>query len=440
MIYKLAFLLLLMQFGTARAGEMQSLTVDECVAIGIENSYSLHSSRMELQRARAKSSEAGSYRLPSLSATANYAKLSEVPPFTVTLPSNPTFSGSFIISPTITNTYSVKLNLMQPVFTGFRLSGGHQAAKDIAEASMFDFKGDSTDLSFKIRVAYWSLYKAMEYQKAVADNVKLVEAHLADAQNFLDQGLLTRNDLLKVKTHLSQSRLMLLDADNAVRLAGIQLNTLIGLPLSTKIVIKSEPVMEDHAESNLDSLVQMGLASRMEIHAVERRVSAARHGVTVARSGYYPQIYLGGEYDYAKPNQRYFPAKDEWNDSWSIGVGISLDIWNWGRTHHQTSQAKAQLNQAQDAMAQLRDAVQLEITADYLGLQKAIEAVDVARDGVSQADENYRMTKDKFEAGIASNTDLLDAEVALLQARTSYTAAVVDRRLAKAKLQASVGK
>lgn len=435
----LTFLLLSMQPDIARGDEARSLTVDECVAIGIENSHMLHSSKMEVEKARAKSAEAGSYRLPSVSASANYAKLSDVPPFTVTLPPNPIFQGSFNISPTVTSTYSLKLNLTQPIFTGSRLSGGHKAAIDNAEASMFEFKGDSTDLSFKIRVAYWSLYKAIQYQKAVADNVKLVEAHLTDTQNFLDQGLLTRNDLLKVEAHLSQTRLMLLDADNAVRLAGIRLNTLAGLPLSTKIDIASEPTMEDSIGQDLDSLIQIGLASRTEIRAGERRISAARHAVAVAKSGYYPQIFLGGEYDYARPNPRYLPTRDKWDDSWSVGVGISLDIWNWGRTHYQTSQAKAQLNQAQDGMAQLKDAVQFEITADYLGLQKAIEAVGVASDGVSQADENYRMTKDKFEAGIASNTDLLDAEVALLQAKTSYTAAIVDRRLARAKLRTSAG-
>jgi len=438
-LYILALLLSITEPGSTCAGQAMVLTADECIDIGIENSHKLHSSMMELQSAKSKSAEARSYQLPTVTARASYARLSEVPPFIVTLPPNPVFDGQFTLSPTVTSSHSLDLNITQPLFTGFRLSSGRRAAERSADAAEFDYTADSSDLSFDIQVAYWNLYKAIEFSKAVAENVRLVEAHLRDTQNFLDKGLLTRNELLKVQTQLSQSRLMLLEADNSVRLARIRLNSTIGLPLSTEVVLASEVVGIDGNAGSLDSLKQVGLAARPELRALRQRIKAGQAAVRMARSGFYPQVMLNGNYNYSKPNPRILPTKDDWEDSWSVGVSISYDIWNWGRTYHQASQAKAQLSIADDAMAQLKDAIEFEITADYLGLLKANEAVAVASDGVAQADESYRITKSKFDAGVASTTDLLDTEVALLNARTSYTHAIVDRQLAQARLRTAIG-
>ncbi|MBU1319618.1 MAG: TolC family protein [candidate division Zixibacteria bacterium] len=438
-LYILALLLLITRPGVTLAGQAMTLTVDECVDIGIENSHKLHSSMMEVQSAKSKSAEARSYQLPTVSARASYAKLSEVPPFIVTLPPNPIFDGQFTLSPTVTSSHSLDLYVTQPLFTGFRLSSGLRAAERSADATEFDYTADSSDLSFDIRVAYWNLYKAIELRKAAAENVTLVEAHLRDTQNFLDKGLLTRNELLKVQTQLSQSRLMLLETENSVRLAQIGLNSTIGLPLSTEVVLASEAIGTDGEAGNLDSLKRVGLTARPELQALRHRIRAGEAAVTMARSGFYPQVMLSGNYNYSKPNPRILPTRDQWDDSWSVGVAVSYDIWNWGRTYHQASQAKAQLNMAKDAMAQLKDAVEFEITADYLSLLKANEAVKVASDGVAQADESLRITRSKFDAGVASTTDLLDTEVALFNARTSYTHAIVDRQLAQARLRSAVG-
>lgn len=169
------------------------------------------------------------------------------------------------------------------------------------------------------------------------------------------------------------------------------------------------------------------------------RKAAGEAGVTFARSGWFPQIYLTGNYYYARPNPRIVPTLDRFKDTWDIGVTASFDIWNWGSTIHQTEQAQAQLAQVQDALEQLEDAITLEVTQHFLELKKAKERIAVSEKAVSQAEENYRVTNEKFKLGLASNSDLLDAEVALLQAKTNYTQSLVDYELAQARLQKSLG-
>jgi len=396
---------------------------------------------MKVQSADAKSSEVSVLRLPSLKFSGAYTHLSEVPPFEVSLPLQlpPPAPSKFTISPTILDNYNMRLTLQQPLFTGFRLQSSTNIAEYTAQATQLDYNKDKVEFVFNVKNAYWSLFKAIEVKKVVDENVEQVKAHLKDVQYLLAQGMATNNDVLKVQVQLSNVQLFQIDAKNAVRLAMIGLNSLIGLPLDTEIQLESkiEPREKEFAELNV--LVQKALENRPEVKATEYRVKASEAGVTLARSGWFPQIFLTGNYYYARPNPRILPAEDRFKDTWDIGIAVSLDIWNWGTTIHQTSQAEAQLSQLQDALGQLKDGITLEVTQNYLNRLQAKERIAVAGQGVRQAEENYRITSEKFKTGLALNSDLLDAEVALLQAKTNYTQALVDYELAQARLQKAIG-
>jgi outer membrane protein TolC len=178
---------------------------------------------------------------------------------------------------------------------------------------------------------------------------------------------------------------------------------------------------------------------RPELKSLQLRSEMNQAGITAARGGWYPQIYLAANYDYAKPNPRVVPPKNRWDKSWDVGVVAQWNIWDWFATHHQTVQAEAALRQTEAGMTQLNDAIALEVAQQYFNAQTAKEKVDVTFGGKEQAQESYRMTSEKFKNGMAFNTDLLDAEVALLQAKLTHTQAVVDCTIALARLKKAVG-
>lgn len=423
-----------------RGNDTLSLTVEMCIQIGLENNKTLHSSLMKVQSAEAKSSEVDASRLPALRFSGAYTRLSDVPPFEVTLPFQlPTVPNRITVSPTILDNYNLRLTLQQPLFTGFRLQSSADIAEYNAQATQLDYDRDKAELVFNIKNAYWSLFKAIEFKRVIDENVEQVKAHLEDIRNLLAQGLATKNDMLKVEVQLSNVQLLQIDARNAVRLAMISLNSLIGLPLDAEIQLKSGIEPEETRFAELSVLVQKALDNRPEVKATEYRVRASEAGVILARSGWFPQIFLTGNYYYARPNQRILPAEDRFKDTWDIGIGVSFDIWNWRTTVHQANQAEAQLSQAQDALSQLRDGITLEVTQNYLNCLQAKERIAVGEQGVKQAEENYRTTSERFKSGLALNSDLLDAEVSLLQAKTNYTQSRVDYVLAQARLQKVVG-
>jgi outer membrane protein len=413
------------------------LTVEQAVDIGLANSKSLHSSQMKVEGADAKASEASVARLPMIKFSGAYTRLSDVPPFAIG-PYPPILMTPVTVSPTIPDNYNMRLTVQQPIFTGFRLNSSANLASYTAEATASDLARDKSELIYSIKNAYWSYYKAVEFRKVIDEVVEQMKSHLRDVQNMFTQGVVTKNEVLKVEVQLSSAELAQIDAKNNVQMAMLSLNNTVGLPLATTIEMASSIQKSAASYDEPAHLVTQALDRRPEVRAMDLRVKAGEAGVTLARSGWWPQIAVIGNYYYSRPNQRYVPAVDAFKNTWDVSLNVSLDIWNWGTTIHQSTQAQAQLAQARDALSQLKDGISLEVTQSYLTFRESEERIAVAEKGVGQAEENARITDEKFKSGLVLNSDVLDAEVALLQAKWNYIGALVDHELAAARLQKAI--
>lgn len=415
--------------------QQKQITLQEGIELGLLNSKTLHSSKMKVISAEAGLSGMNASRLPELSLSAAYTHLSPVNPFAFTIQP----FGTFTLSPSILDNYNLKLSLQQPLFTGFKLSSNTQIARLNSLAAKQQFTQTEQDLILSIKNAYWNLFSAEKVKQAVDDNYQEVKAHLNDVQNFFKQGLSTKNDVLKVGVQLSEIQLQQIDAKNSVKLAIVNLDNVIGLPLSTDLQVQENIKISENLNYDLDQLITVALENRPDLKALKYQVEASKNGITLAESNWYPQIYLTGNYYYNKPNQRILPNQNRFDATWDVGVGLSFNIWNWGATKDQTVQAKAQYEESVDGLNTMKDAITLEVTQDYYNMIKAREKVLVAEQTVSQAEENYRVTDDKFKQGLTLNSELLDAETALLQAKTNQIQSQVEYELAVAQIERSTG-
>ncbi len=443
-LYQISAMIILLAI-TAHAQGKRSLTIEQAIQIGMENSKALRTSQFKVLSADAKASETNTLGLPSLKFNGTYTRLSNVPPEAVALPANsfgpgfPPTDVNMVLSPTILNNYGLKGTLQQPLFTGGKISGAIDAASFSAEATKEDLKKDQADVLYNIKASYWNLYRAIEFKKFVDENVDQIKSHAVDAENLFKQGLLTTNDVMKVRVQLSDALVRQIDAKNDVQLAMYVLNNTIGLPLQTEIELASTIHVVDREWSSADDLIKSAFEKRPEVLGMNARVKAGEAGLTSTRGGWWPQIYLIGNYYYNNPNQRYFPVTNDFQNSWDVSISLSFDLWNWNQTGHQSTQAQAQLAQAQEGLSMTKDGITLEVTQSYLGIQKAKERKAVSEQGVAQAEENYRTMDGKYKQGLAANSELLDAEVALLQAKLNLTQSLVDYELAIAQLSRAIG-
>lgn len=422
------------------------LTIEDATRIGLEKNRPLHASMMRWVGAGARSGKAHSALFPSLKVSGAYTRLSDVPPFSIG-PYPPGINSAVTISPTVLDNYTFRVTLQQPVFTGFRLQSLAHLAEYTSRSSEEEYNRDKSELVYNIRSAYWGLYRAMRTKELVDENLEQIQAHLNDAKNFLDQGMATRNEFLKVQVQFSNAKLQIIEASNNVQLATLSLNNMLGIPLNAEIVPETQPALPggetdsvEFSDEGLSDLVSIAIGHRPEIRALDYQAQGAESGVRVARSNWFPQLYLVGNYTYARPNQRIFPTLDQFHDTWDVGILLSWDIWNWGATGYQIEEAEAELVQVGDLRDQLRDNITLEVTQAFLNHRQARERIQVSSEGVVQAEENYRITREKYKLGVALNSELLDAEVASLQSKSAYTQSLVDFQIAIARLRFVTGK
>ncbi|MCB0729697.1 MAG: TolC family protein, partial [Ignavibacteriae bacterium] len=321
-----------------------------------------------------------------------------------------------------------------------KLSSLHSAAEYNFESTELEYSNDINEEAFKIISAFYNIYKAENTNKIIEENLKSLEAHIKDSKNFLANDLIIKNDLLKIEVQYSSVQLKKVEAENGLEIAKALFNKTIGNEISDEVNIKTDKISLSIDSYDFNTLLNEAKNNRLELESISKKVLAGKEQVSASNSGWYPSVFLFSDFYYSRPNQRYFPIKDQFDDSWDVGVTLSWDIWNWDYNSSQTQQAENNLVQLETAKSQLEDGIEIEVYNSYLNLQSAIKKVNLTKLTLEQAEENYRITNDKYLVQLASSTDLLDAESSLYSAKVDVLNSLVDYELAKIKLDKSVGK
>ncbi len=393
--------------------QTMTLTLEEALQKGKESSRQLKIAESKVVQAKEMVDEAASNRLPTLKFQGGYTRLSDVPAFTFSLPFGN--QQEFTIAPVILNNYQLKLSVQQPIYTGNRIESMVDAARYSAQAAEIDKSRDQYDVSYAIKNSYWTLYRAVEFKKVVEESIEMLKARIKDAEVLEKNGMLTRNDILKIQVQLSDAKIRLIEAENNIQLSTVALNNALGQPLGTVINATTQPRDNATAMATLDNMILDAKKSRADIQATEYRIKAAQENISAQQSNYYPQIFVGGNVYYNNPNQRILPNREQFDATWDLGVQVSMDLWNWGQTANKVGQAEAQFAQAKESLGLLQDAINVEVTQAYLTMRQMSEKINVAKQTVEQATENQRVTAQRFKNGIATSTDALDADFTLMQ-------------------------
>jgi outer membrane protein len=431
-------IILLILLGFTDLFPQHKFSLEESLQLGLKNSKNLRISQSKLLSSEAKITETSSQLLPRLSFNAGYTRLSDVPPFEVSLPKISPVPVK--IQDVVLNNYSFKVSLQQPLFTGFRLVSLKSASEKNMEAFAADYNKEANEEAFNIINAYWNYFKAQKLKDYIDENLKQIEAHLTDTKNFLANNLVTKNDYLKLEVQYASLSLKQIEADNNLNTSRALFNKVLGLPISAQTEIVTVDPRVEFTQLNYDSLLTSATQSRFELKALDYRVQAGNENVNAAASGWYPSIFLFSDYYYNRPNQRFMPTVDRFKDTWDAGVTLSWDIWNWGYNSSQVEQAQQNLNQLNTNKELLIENIEVEVYNNFLALNAARNKIEVAKTGLAQADENYRGIQEKYNVQYATSTDLIDAETSRLQSQTDLINSLIDYETALARLLKSAGK
>lgn len=423
-------------FVEAQGQNVGELTVEESVKMGLEHSYQLRAAEADVEEAEAAYRGTRSGRLPAIRAQASYMRLSDnIPEVDVNIPGMDT---SYTILPVELDRFHSEVSVEQLLFSGGRLNNRIEAADHQADATGWQEKQERADVAYEIRQAYWNLYRAQVVDEVLKSALAQVEEHLRNVRNRVEEGTALRTDLLDARSRRSEVLLDRMETRSQVRVARLELNRLIGAPADAKTqpVTPGEPGV---LPFKMDKLVERALEQRPGLHALSKQVAAREAEISAVQGEWFPEIHLVGRYVYARPNQYFFAQQDQFRGTWEAGVRLRWNIWTGGQRFTETSQARARLHGAEARLADRREQVAVEVSRQYMELERAAEAIDVAANNVDAAEEAFRSTRQQFKEGTVLSEQVLDAENTYRKARARQAEAIADYKIAYASVLNALG-
>lgn len=435
-----AMAVLLLPAGQSMAQQVRKLPLSEAIELSIQNSGRLKVANAKVEEAIAATHEARDRRLPDLKASGSYLRVN-TPNVDLKLKTSQQNSGSNS-GPAQNATNGIKVdqaayamvNASVPLFSGFRIKYGVESAKYLEQATRLDAEKDREEVIENTIGAYSNLYKAKRSVELVKENLAREEQRVKDFTSLENNGLMARNDLLKAQLQQSNIELSLLEAESNLRITNINMALLLGLPEDVDLLPDTAGMEATPDPGTIAKWEQTALEQRKDRAALMARINASAASIKAIRGEYYPGIALTGGYVALD-----VPNLVTVTNALNAGIGLQYNIGSIWKTGAKLDQARARLHQAQATEGMLADQVRLEVNNAYQAYLLSLKKTTVYRKSIEQANENYRITKNKYDNNLVTTTDLLDADVAQLQAQLNYAFAKADAMVAYKKLEQAAG-
>jgi outer membrane protein TolC len=420
----------------------EPLTMEKSIDVALKNSITLDIAKEGLKGATAQKREAITGFLPKFNTSYTYTRLSEAP-FSrfVGLSSAPPplnfFDNKEFVAGTVDN-YNWSIEVRQPLFAGGGILANYQASSIGEDAARMDETAKTQDVVLEVKIAYYNILRAQRIQTAALQSVEMLKAHRDVAENYFRVGMIPKNDLLHAEVELANGKQALVRAQNMVELSKSHFNTVLKRQISASVEVEDiltyQPLLRSFEEC-LNIARQM----RPELKIASLKASQAGKLVKIAQSDYFPSLSFVGNYTRFGDNPSVSGSDYKDMENWYLMAVASWNFWEWGKTKFRVDASKAKENQATGAAKELNDQISLEIKDAYLTLQEAENQIIVSQKVIEQAEENFRISEERYKERMATSTEVLEAQTLLTRAKSEYANALGDYNINYAKLQKSMG-
>lgn len=428
-------LLVFTAFTTTAQMQTKTLTLDEAVQLGIQNSKQLKRSQYKIDEALTRVEQAKDARLPSAKVSFQYlhalmlSRVIQIPGLTkdpIKLPFDfPAYMGTLSVS--------------EPIFAGNQLKYARQSADLMVQMSRLDADKDKDDITWVVIESYINYNKILQNQLIVAQNMQDVQGKLEEIKKYEGQGLATRNDVLRYQLQQSQLQLTEIELENNRRIANYNMNVLLGLPDSTQLVLPA-PTYKLNENPVFTDLLQQAETHRRELQDISYQTKLADINVKQIKDKRLPTVAATGGLYYINPTGQVIPTHNNLIAPITLGIGASWDIGTLYTNKNKEKEAAIQRQELTTAKDQQLDEIHKDVNKNYILYKVSLEKIKVLRDAVTQAEENERITESKFRNNLVNTTDRIDAQTLLYQARVNLELAKSDATIAWYDMLHSTGK
>lgn len=416
---------------SAFAGETVALNLDDAMLRAFQTNPTVSIAQYELDSARASYNAARQSRGISITASHTTKRGGYDDNIVKKTDATGAWTGEYWKG--IGNSHSNGLTASLPIFTGGKLKGTIKQAKANYQYNQVGVQRTYNEMRSTVTDGYFTMLQADNMQKLSAESVARLEDHLKNVQAQYDVGVVAKVDVLRSQVELANAKQTLIQAENSYQVAEANMNKIVGLPMDTNLKLDNLLVYNAY-DKNMDDCLAYAAEHRPELMQAQYNVDAAKGALMVARSGHMPQVAASASQSWSDTN---WPGDEKGN--WGVGVNVSMNVFDTGVTLSKIHGAEADLKKAEETYRDTVNAVNLDVRSNYLGLREAEKRISTTKLAVEQADEDYRIAQLRYMSGVGTNTDVLDAQVALTQAKTNYTQALYDYNTSKTALETSIG-
>ena len=339
-----------------------------------------------------------------------------------------------------TDPYSINLGLSMLLYDFGGRSARMDSFKSYLSNSGFEYNKSLQDLILSIHIAYFNLLGAKEDLISAKANEAMYKKTYDEAKRKYEVGLVALNDKLQTQTSYEQSKLKVIEMENAVKQYEGNLATILNLSPQTSIKLQTPPKDRDltalNKEDTLEKIIQKASQNRAEIRAQEENINAANAKLRELRSSRYGSFSLSLDSGY----------NNSWNNDKSykrnnqIGLSYNLPLFTGFDTSHKISAAKLKRQRERSLLDATKNQIKNEVWSAYHDYQTSLKSYDVSKKLLKSAQENERVAFKSYEVGKTDIINLLTAESQLAEARDTLVNAFYTVLINKATLYRSIGR
>lgn len=404
----------------------------EAWTLALQNDRSLAAVRLETEAARLDAAAARGLRYPGVTASSSFMQFADAPAFDFSAAGIPIQLPELIDND---NTLMGGVSMTLPLYTSGRISNAIDAADQGKRAREAIEQQVLQQTKLDVAQAYVDVLRAKRALDVADSNVSSLEGYAGQVRSMFEREDVPRNDLLAAQVALADAKQNRIRAANALNLATASYNRRLSEPLTREVSL--EPTLPavgaELDREPIEQLIARALDNRSELAALRAQANATGHLANVERARLRPQLALSGGYSYLE-NQ----ALDRETFA-TASLSFIWPLFDGGATRNRTAALRRSQRALEERHADVETMIALETRRAWLDVQEARSRVDVTAEAVTQSEENLRITRQQYDAGLVIITRVLEAESLRVVSRSNHDNALLDADLATYRLARVIG-
>jgi outer membrane protein TolC len=411
----------------------QPLSLADAVNLGLRQNPNILRAQKDLEIAQGVVIQTRAIAVPKLNVTGNFSAVEPSDIDTLTAPG---------ITYGTDKNWGTQVKLVQSLYEGGRILSALRTARLLREQSLLNYQTATADTVLAVQIAYYDVLLAAQLITVQEASVELLTRELDDTTRRFDAGTVPRFNVLRAEVELANARPRLIRARNSLRIAKNNLANLLGfnvpreadedIPLKLSSKLEAEPY-----ELSLSLALTQALERRTELGALRKAQALRREDINTAKAGSLPSLQAYAGYD--AHNSMLSQDLGYEDRGWIAGAQLSWNLFDGFRTRGRIMEATANFERAGVDLDDAGRRIELEVRTAYSNFIEACEVLESQKKVVEEAEEAVRLARARNEAGTGTQLDVLSAQTALTEARSTQVQALHDYAAARARLERAVG-